>query len=182
LATRVYSAIPVEVAQYAERKPIIAYFAMDEVADESRGVSKTTWLWTQASSRRTEYDFDRVRVFRWNARGDAYQTIHLRTRLAGYLPVRMLGEVRTPNGSGLGFSYVVEDEGRRLVRTYALIGQRVRFVSETATAVVPPIVLDRSTTPARPPSLQERLLDWWDQAILGSGADAGSAESDESGL
>ena len=48
LETRVYSGIPVEVAQFAEGRRIVAYFALDEIEDASLGESRTTWLWTQS--------------------------------------------------------------------------------------------------------------------------------------
>ena len=131
LARRVYSDIPVEVAQYAEGRPIVAYFALGEVEDRSLDTSKTTWLWTQTDRREADYDFDRLRVFRWSAGRDSYQTIKLERRLHGRLPIRV-GPVTTDRGQATGFTIMVEKEGRLFLRTYALSGQRVELVSQEA--------------------------------------------------
>jgi hypothetical protein len=164
LARRVYSDIPVEVAQYAEGRPIIAYFALGEVVDKSLGVVKTTWLWTQTDRREADYDFDRLRVFRWSAGRDSYQTIKLERRLRGYLPIRV-GPVSTEKGeAATGFAVTVEKGGRRFVRTYALAGQRVALLSEQAvepapapepTEVVPP------AESAEPEGFVDRLTSWF---------------------
>ena len=75
LGSRTYSAIPIEVAQYAEGRRILSYFGLGPVVDSLTGESKETWLWVQGPRERQDYDFDRIRVFRWSNHRDAYQTI-----------------------------------------------------------------------------------------------------------
>ena len=166
LARRVYSGIPVEVAQYAEGRPIVSYFALDEVEDKSLGESKTTWLWTQTDRRDAEYDFDRLRVFRWSASRDSYQTIKLERRLKGYLPIRV-GPVSTDSEeTAVGFEVTVEKDGKRFVRRYALGARRVNLVSEEPVQPPRPVAveIDPPAESAEPAGFVDRLLSWFDPA------------------
>ena len=160
LETRVYSGIPVEVAQYAEGRRIVAYFALGEIADASLGENKTTWLWTQSPGRNSDVDFDRIRVFRWNTRAQAYHTVKLETGLRGYLPVT----VRPSSGDASAqFDVIVEKDGEFFKRSYELTGARVNLIEETPTERVvveleePRPVIEET----KPPSMLERLLPWW---------------------
>ncbi len=159
LEPRVYSGIPVEVAQYAEGRPIVAYFALDQVEDGSLGESKTTWLWTQSPGRNSDVDFDRIRVFRWNTRAGAYHTIKLESGLRGYLPVSV-----QPSSAGANarFDVIVERDNGFFKRSYELNGARVVLVEETPTDR--PVLELEEPQPVveetKPPSMLERLLPW----------------------
>ncbi len=160
LETRVYSGIPVEVAQYAEGKRIVAYFALGEIEDESLGESRTTWLWTQSPGRNSDTDFDRIRVFRWNTRAGAYHTVKLETGLRGYLPLT----VRPASGdANAQFDVIIEKDNEFFKRSYELSGARVSLVDEVPTdrpvlnLEEPPPVVEKT----KPPSMLERLLPWW---------------------
>ncbi|MEZ5395627.1 MAG: hypothetical protein R2724_22820 [Bryobacterales bacterium] len=142
LGSRTYSAIPIEVAQYAEGRRILAYFGLGPVTDELTGERKQTWLWVQSPRERREFDFDRIRVFRWSNHRDAYQTIRLERGVEGYLPVVQLPQVESEKGSGPGFQLTVEREGQLKERTYVLIGQRVYLASE-GPAKAPPRIEER---------------------------------------
>src|SRR5512140_1860897 len=72
LARRLVMAIPDEVAQYAEGKHIVSYFALGKVQDGD--ALKPTWLWTTSVSRTAPYDFDSFRVFTWSLRRHRYET------------------------------------------------------------------------------------------------------------
>lgn len=159
LATGLYTAIPDEVAQYQERKRILSYHQLGEPSMDAEGQPKHTWLWTQTSKARQSYDFDVVRVFQFSAERNVYQTVHIQRGVRGYLPVRPLAQVETKSGSGPGFAIVVENDGRRELVTYALLGRRVRRVSsEPAPPPPAPIRLRRPTPPpAAPKTLFERL-------------------------
>lgn len=161
LGSRLYPAIPIEVAQYAEGRRITSYFSLGEVFDQSLGESRTTWLWTQIAKGVEDRDFDRFRVFRWSRSRDAYQTIKLERGVKGRLPIR----VHEPaNGEDYSFSLQVEKDGEWVERTYQIDGQRVTTVSEEP-AVEPRDLLSPLQQKARPelpqPNLQERLLEWW---------------------
>ncbi|MCB1022453.1 MAG: hypothetical protein KDC27_21165 [Acidobacteria bacterium] len=163
LASRTYSAIPIEVAQYAEGRRILAYFGLSPVTDDLTGESKQTWLWVQSPRERREYDFDRIRVFRWSNHRDAYQTIRLERGVEGYLPVIQLPQVESEKGTGPGFRLTVGREGRLEERTYVLLGQRV-YLAKEGPAEAPPRIEERVALPepmqVKPPSLSERLLTW----------------------
>lgn len=160
LETRVYSGIPVEVAQYAEGRRIVAYFALGEIADESLGESRTTWLWAQSPGRNSDADFDRIRVFRWNTRAGAYHTVKLEAGLRGYLPLT----VRPGSGdANAQFDVIVENDNQFFKRSYEVNGARVVFVEEVP-ADRPVLELEQPrpiVEETKPPSMLERLLPWW---------------------
>ncbi len=167
LADRLYSGIPVEVAQFAERRRIVAYFALGEVDDPSLGLKKTTWLWTQQDGSGAQHDFDRFRVFRWSPRRGAYQTIGLGKGLRGYLPVEIHSWLESPRGSGEGFSLTLERDGSRVVRTYVVSGNRLQRVSEKPAPPPDEISLPAEVAPPPappPPGWLEKLLGWWRMA------------------
>ena len=130
LTGRTYSGIPIEVAQYAERRRIVAYFQIGEVHDADAGETRKTWLWVQASQRNQEHDFDRLRVFRWRQNRRAYATIKLETGLQGYLPIKVTPDMETRHGAGTGFSILAAKGERLFVRTYAHVGNRVYRIGE----------------------------------------------------
>lgn len=163
LGSRTYAAIPIEVAQYAEGRRILAYFGLGPVTDQTTGEPKETWLWVQSPRDRKDADFDRLRVFRWSNHRNAYQTIKLERGIEGYLPITMLNSVKVKKGEGPGFRMVVNRDGVRLARTYALVGQRVYLASEEPAP--PPIQIEERVAlpvpgPPKPPSLSERLFSW----------------------
>lgn len=160
LETRVYSGIPVEVAQFAEGRRIVAYFALGEIEDAGLGESRTTWLWTQSPGRNSDTDFDRIRVFRWNTRARAYHTVKLETGLRGYLPLTVRS---SSGGSDAQFDVLVERDNKFFKRSYELDGARVTLVEETP-ADRPVLELEEPQPvidDADSPGMLERLLPWW---------------------
>ena len=146
LVGRTYSGIPIDVAQYAERRRIISYFPIGEVHDPEGGETKPTWLWTQVTRRNQPHDFDRLRVFQWENRRHAYATIKLETGFAGYLPVTIIPRLETDNGVGVGFSILVSKGEQQFVRTYVHVRNRVYRVSEEPAPEIPePVRSDRSS-------------------------------------
>ena len=163
LATGVYSGIPDEVKQFAERRRITSYFALGEVHDRRLGEAKTTWLWTESERLKQPHDFDLIRVFMWSRRGRSYRTIKMERGLVGYLPVLVHRDIDTRWGKGTGFSLNLERQGRRLRRTYALVESRVRRIGEEVETSPRPAIklIPKSPPPPPSPSLQKRILDWW---------------------
>lgn len=163
LASRLYPAIPVEVAQYAEGRRITSYFDLGSVYDESLGENRPTWLWTQIAGGNSRDDFDRFRVFRWSKSRDAYQTIKLERDLRGSLPVRV-ERSDASDGEGSVFSIHLEKDGRWFLRSYRVEGQRVVSIGETPAGPPrdfsgpPDIAPNRDSAPV---GLQQRLLEWW---------------------
>ena len=170
LTTGVYSGIPDEVKQYAERRRVISYFPLGEVEDRS-GNPKKTWLWTQVGRSKQQHDFDLYRVFMWSRRRGVYQTIGIERGLTGYLPVVFHPKLVTKRGAGPGFSITVERKGKRASRTYVLIRYRVyRVAEEAAPPPAAPIRLARKVKKIeQPPTMFERILNWWKKqsSILG---------------
>lgn len=165
LTTGVYSGIPDEVKQYAERRRITAYLPLGAVTTTS-GTIKTTWLWAQSRLAKKPYDFSIVRVFQWNQKARSYRTLRIERNLQGYLPIDFVPEVVTQRGSGPGFSFVVEENSERLRRTYLLLHSRVYLVSQKpAEPPVAEIQLNQTTKkrPEQAKSLRNRLLHQWNK-------------------
>lgn len=163
LAGSVYSAIPDEVLQYAERRRITSYFELGEPREGPNGEPRPTWLWTQIERPKQSYDFDRFRVFMWSRRRQGYETIKLERGLIGYLPVVVSDRVDTGNGAYPGFTITIEKDSRRIERTYALVNQKVQLVGERPAVVLPRPVEPRlpQQQPSPPnPSLWRRLFRW----------------------
>ena len=137
LANMAYADVPLDLGALAQGRPIVAYFQIGSVQDESLGESKPTWVWFQSSGRGQTHDFDRLRVFQWDSRRDRYVVIRQASELAGYLPVEILPEFRTDRGVGTGFRVLVEKDGRIHERTYAYIGRRVSYLGEKAVTGIP---------------------------------------------
>ena len=163
LTSRVYSAIPEDVAQYAERRRIVSYFDMSGGKEGAAGETKPTWLWTQSSESNQPHDFDLLRVFLWSRQREAYQTIKIERGMKGYLPVVIHERVEAKSGAGPGYSIVVQNrKGERVQRTYVLLRNRVVQVSEEPAP--PAAAAIRFVTPEEPPpppTFMDRLLSWW---------------------
>lgn len=149
LASRLYADIPVELAQYAEGRRIVAFFQLDERPHP-------TWLWTQLGEN-GPYDYDRFRVSRWNAARSTYQTVGMARGLKGLLPVEAHAWVDSDEGSGPGFSLrLVRDDGEEVARTYSLARGRVHRVSEREAAPIPSVPDNFD-----PPSPEQATEDSW---------------------
>lgn len=163
LAGSVYSAIPDEVLQYAERRRVTSYFELGPPREGPNGERKPTWLWTQIERPKQSHDFDRFRVFIWSQRRQSYETIKLERGLIGYLPVTVSADIETESGSYPGFTITIEKEDKRVNRTYALVNRRVRLVREWPAAPPAEPVKAQPTEPPPPPpnpSLWQRLIRW----------------------
>ncbi len=115
LARMLFLAIPDEVAQYAERAKIMAYFAIGTVA--TRGGGKPVWLWATQSQRNARQDFDSLRIFVWSTRRNRYETAFIERGLRGYLPLRL----RKGRAGMEAFEADVEERsGERVTRTYTI--------------------------------------------------------------
>lgn len=118
-------AIPDEVAQYAERARISAYFSIGKIEDKD--IDKPVWLWATLSQRGVDYDFDCLRIFTWSTRRHRYETSFIERNLQGYLPLHVYGE---PGHGAKGFKVVVtEKTGERVERDYVLNGFRARVAA-----------------------------------------------------
>ena len=95
LARMVDVDVPLEVAQYAEGQRFVAFFLLNEVPDNDKGVQKQVpqylCLLTEPHDG-LPYDYDQVRVFTWNTRKHRYETAYREHGLDGVLPVTMSKE------------------------------------------------------------------------------------------
>ncbi|MGO9240366.1 MAG: hypothetical protein ACLQBJ_06110 [Bryobacteraceae bacterium] len=123
-----YSSIPDEVAQYAERARIVAYFDIGTVHDRQAGVDKTVWLWAAQSAGARDREFDSLRIFNWSTRHHRYETSWIERGVRGAGPVTLVRK----GGAVTGFTtWAVEKDGRTVKRDYALQGYRARVAART---------------------------------------------------
>lgn len=120
LTSRLYMAIPDEVAQYAEGHRISSYFSIGKIPDGT--IQKDIWLWTTVERLGQDHDFDGYRVFVWSVRRHRYETGYIQRRVRGFFPVlAKTGE----------FSVCLENQdGGRVRKQYVLQGYLVRPAGE----------------------------------------------------
>ena len=169
-----YSSIPDEVAQYAERARIVAYFDIGTVRDRQADVTKTVWLWAAQSAGARDREFDSLRIFNWSTRHHRYETSWIERGMGGAGPVRLV----VKGGAVTGFTtYVVEQGGQTMKRDYALQNYRARVAARTAAEPAAPwytpVVRKASTTAqseteAPAPSLWQRVGGWINRLRAGS--------------
>jgi SH3-like domain-containing protein len=124
--------VPLEIAQYAEGQRFVAFFVLDEVPDNDKGVQKQVSQYLCVLTEPhdgLDYDFDQVRVFTWNARKHRYETAYREHGLDGILPVTITKENFDKEGTLPVFILRVKDEaGNVSERKYKLNTPIVRRV------------------------------------------------------
>ena len=172
LTRRLSMAIPDEVAQYAEGRRIVSYFAVGSVQDGDE--KKNTWLWTTIGGSGQPYDFDSFRVFVWSLRHHRYETAYIQRNLEGYEPV-LLREVQFGGGKGTGiaagkypgFSVCMQKrDGQKAREEFALLGNTVRFAGEQPCEAARPLV-PQTTASASPgaPVVPAAPQESWTQRV-----------------
>jgi SH3-like domain-containing protein len=123
---------PLDIAQYAEGQRFVAFFALDEVPDNDKGVQKpvSEYLCLLTEPRDgAPYDYDQVRVFTWNTRKHRYETAYREHGLTGVLPVTVTKETFDKEGPLPVFTLrVTDDAGQISERKYKLNTPIVRRV------------------------------------------------------
>ena len=144
LARMVDVDVPLEIAQYAEGQRFVAFFLLNEVQDDDKGVQRTVpqYLCVLTDPHDgASYDFDQVRVFTWNARKHRYETAYREHGLSGVLPVTVSKENFDKEGTLPTFILrVTDDAGNVSERKYKLntpIVRRVLAPGEQPTALRP---------------------------------------------
>ncbi len=132
LARMVDVDVPLEIAQYAEGQRFVAFFALNEVPDNDKGVQKEVpqYLCVLTDPHDGQpYDFDQIRVFTWNARKHRYETAYREHGLNGVLPVTLTKESFDKEGMLPVFILRVKDDaGNVSERKYKFNAPMVRRV------------------------------------------------------
>jgi hypothetical protein len=122
LSRSLFMAVPDEVAQYAERARISAYFSIGTI--EAKPESKKVWLWAALSPGTNDRDFDSLRIFSYNPRRQRYETAFIERGVRGWLPIIVSGE------SARSFRVVVQEKSGAIVeREYTLTNYRAKVTS-----------------------------------------------------
>jgi SH3-like domain-containing protein len=133
---------PLDIAQYAEGQRFVAFFALDEVPDNDKGVQKQVpeYLCLLTEPRDgAPYDYDQLRVFTWNARKHRYETAYREHGLNGVLPVTTTKETFDKEGTLPVFTlHVSDDTGQVRDRKYKLNTPIVRRVLAPGEVVARP--------------------------------------------
>jgi hypothetical protein len=124
--------VPLEIAQYAEGQRFVAFFVLDQVPDNDKGVQKQVPQYLCVLTDPHDglpYDYDQIRVFTWNARKHRYETAYREHGLNGFLPVTLTKENFDNEGTLPVFILRVKDEaGNVKERKYKLNTPIVRRV------------------------------------------------------
>ena len=128
LARMVDFDVPLEVAQYSEGQRIVAYFVLNQVADEGKKVSQYLVLLTENKDG-LPWDFDQARIFTWNVKRHRYETAYRERRLVGVFPVSVGNADFGKEGVLPTFTLRVKaDDGKTVDRKYKMNGPIVRRV------------------------------------------------------
>jgi len=123
---------PLEVAQYAEGQRLVAFFVLNQVEDNDKGVSRKVSQYLCVLTDPHDglpYDYDQVRVFTWNVRKHRYETAYREHKLVGVLPVTVTQENFDKEGTLPVFILRVKDgAGNVSERKYKLNTPIVRRV------------------------------------------------------
>ena len=132
LARMVDVDVPLDIAQYAEGQRFVAFFALNQVPDNEKGVQKQVSQYLAVLTDPHDglpYDFDQVRVFTWNTRKHRYETAYREHGLNGVLPVSITKEDFDKEGILPVFILRVKDDaGNVSERKYKLNTPIVRRV------------------------------------------------------
>ncbi len=132
LARMVDVDVPLDIAEYAEGQRFVAFFALNQVPDNDKGVQKQVSQYLCVLTDPHDglpYDFDQVRVFTWNTRKHRYETAYREHGLNGILPVTITKENFDKEGTLPVFILRVKDDaGNVIERKYKLNTPIVRRV------------------------------------------------------
>ncbi|MDE0104846.1 MAG: hypothetical protein OXN89_20915 [Bryobacterales bacterium] len=118
LENMVYADVPTEVAMVAGGQPIVAHSQLGSDRDVADGRSARAWLLAQSSEDGQVFDFDVLRVLRWNSSQGRFAVVRRVSGLRGYLPIETLDEVVAHGRGGIGFRVFVERDGKLREKTY----------------------------------------------------------------
>lgn len=141
LARMVDVDVPLDVAQYAEGKRIVAFFILNRVHDEEapagndekagrapRDVPQYLVLLTEPRDG-MPWDYNQARVFTWNLKRHRYETAYRERNLAGVFPVTSGTQAFGKEGVLPVFTLrVKDDDGSIREKRYRLNGPIVRRV------------------------------------------------------
>jgi len=123
---------PLEVAQYAEGQRLVAFFALNQVEDNDKGVQRRVSQYLCVLTDPHDglpYDYDQVRVFTWNGKKHRYETAYREHGLDGVLPVTVSNEDFGKEGTLPVFVLRVKDDSGNIAeRKYKLNTPIVRRV------------------------------------------------------
>jgi SH3-like domain-containing protein len=116
--------VPLDVAQYAEGQRFVAFFELNEVPDNEKGVEKNVSQYVCLLTDPHDglpFDYDQVRVFTWNTKKHRYETAYRERGLSGVLPITVTKENFDKEGTLPVFILrVKDDEGNISERKYKL--------------------------------------------------------------
>ncbi len=160
LSRNLLMSIPDEVAQYAERARIAAYFQLGSVSDQ--GKERPVWLWAALSERGAAHDFDSLRIFTWSVKRHRYETSFIERGVKGHLPITL---DKGAGGAVNGFKVVVEEKtGAVVERDYSLQGYRARITGRKECALPPGWLPEKKEEQAPAEVKEAPALSWKDRA------------------
>lgn len=134
LARMVDVDIPLEIAQYAEGKRIVASFILNTVQDvnpdtgQTRAMPQYLVLTTEPKDGQP-FDYNHIRVFSWNRARHRYETAYRERDLFGVFPASVGHAVFDKEGDLPTFTlHVKDDKGQTIEKKYKMNGPIVRRI------------------------------------------------------
>ena len=128
---------PLDVAQYAEGKRIVACLVLNEVEDDGKKMPQYLMVLTESRDG-LPYDYEQVRVFTWNTARDRYETAYRERNLNGVLPARVGREGFEKEGNLPVFTLRLrQEDGSVAERKYKMNGVMVRRIPAPGEAPPP---------------------------------------------
>jgi uncharacterized protein YgiM (DUF1202 family) len=120
--------VPLDIAQYAEGKRIVAYFVLNNVEEDGKPQSQYLVLLNEPRDG-LPWDYNQIRIFTRNRAKHRYETAYREHNLEGYLPVRVGHQDFGKEGDLPTFTIRKKNDAGQIVEaTYKMNGPIVRRV------------------------------------------------------
>ena len=120
--------VPLDIAQYAEGKRIVAYFVLNNVEEDGKPQSQYLVLLNEPRDG-LPWDYNQIRIFTRNRAKHRYETAYREHNLEGYLPVRVGHQDFGKEGDLPTFTIRKKNDAGQIVdATYKMNGPIVRRV------------------------------------------------------
>jgi len=120
--------VPLDIAQYAEGKRIVAYFVLNNVEEDGKPQSQYLVLLNEPRDG-LPWDYNQIRIFTRNRAKHRYETAYREHNLEGYLPVQVGHQDFGKEGDLPTFTIRKKNDAGQIVEaTYKMNGPIVRRV------------------------------------------------------
>jgi SH3-like domain-containing protein len=121
--------VPDEIVQYSESRRIVAWLMLNQVGVEGERKMNQYVVADVEPGVAHDYDFDRIRVFTWNAKRSRYETAYRESKMFGVYPIRVFVHEGKPAFEISRLNEASQDSPKTTKR-YVMTGVLVRPLDE----------------------------------------------------